>query len=85
MQKGILKKDDTNGVDESNWNLFSELETKCIIPKKPKTLVDKMYKNARRGNLKKTTQSAELTPKVDEEKAIEDYKSKRFGKNRNKK
>jgi hypothetical protein len=79
MQKGILKKDDKDNTDENNWNLFSEIDAKFVINKKPKKLVEKMYNNARQGNMKKTVKKEET--KNDEE-VIEDYKKNRFGRNK---
>jgi hypothetical protein len=85
MQKGILKKDDNNNIDENNWNLFSKLDTKVLTIKKPKKLIEKMYNNARRSNMTKPKEQPQQKEEKDDEQIIADYRAKRHGKNKNKK
>jgi hypothetical protein len=62
--------------------LPADIEKKLIKPmnitKRPQTLINKIYENARKGNIKKKVQKTE--EKIDDDQLIENYKNRKNNK-----
>jgi hypothetical protein len=63
--------------------LPTDIENKLIKPmnitKRPQSLINKIYENARKGNIKKKVQNSE-DKKIDDDQAIENYRNRKNNK-----